>query len=171
MVVHRQRTRWRSRVASGECSMNAVVPAIDEWAARCQRQSRELAARRRCAARVGSSFGDPCRGANEGREVEYGSLSLLFTGPGRRCPSWPPACKSTDAKKTNIAGPRFRPARAPLSQSKISGGQHEKPRRRTRTLLFCHTGRERVRLTSRRYAARAGRIFALRATGCRARAL
>ena len=68
--------------------------------------------------------------------MEYGSLSLPFTGLGRPMPELAAACKSTDAKKTNIAGPRFRPARAPVSQSKISGGQHEKPRLYGRTASF-----------------------------------
>ena len=37
---------------------------------------------------VGSSLSDPCRGANGGRDVEYGSLKLLFTshpGPTPDC--------------------------------------------------------------------------------------
>ena len=123
---------------------------------------------KRCG--MGSSLSDPCRGSNGGRDVEYGSLSLLFTGLGRRCPSWPPACKSTDAKKTNIAGPRFRPARAPLSQSKISGGQHEKPRLYGRTASFAIPAENEF--ASPRAGTRPAPVyfFALRGAGCRARA-
>ena len=125
-MVSKQRARWRSRVASGECSGNTLVPAIDEWAAAsaCTEPGR-LAGVEPGAAALASA--DPCRGSNGRRDVGHGSLTCVFIscGAGPGAAGRPTACKRTDGKSQIHRAP-LAPTRAPRSRIQILDCQQEK---------------------------------------------
>ena len=84
--------RAQALARSQRCSsVNTVVPAIDDGLpALPGARAGRFGSRADALRGVGSSLGDPCRGANGGRDVGHGSLSLLFTGhPGPWPIAWP----------------------------------------------------------------------------------
>ena len=153
--------------------MNTVVPAIDEWAAAsaCTEPGR-LAGVEPGAAALASE--DACRGANGGRDVGHGSLIFALTSLGQGAEvlaGAPPLVLAKHGRKRQISRAPPRQKRAPRSRSKFLVDPARKPNARTRSIACLPNTRLLPSSPHRAVRGRAGIIFALRATGCRARAL